>query len=108
MIIVKSFVEYAQNREARIEMELQNKAKTGYNHLGHNNRENNIQAWIAEGRIRVKQKDIDPELAREAVRLLGEMHTYLSGGLGFPEKIIAEGAYHTDIKALLSKLEESE
>jgi len=98
MIIVKSFVEYAQNREARIEMELQNKAKTGYNHLGHTNRENNIQAWIAEGRIRVKQKDIDPELAREAVELLGDIG----------REMTTANSFRSRVTALLSKLEESE
>ena len=72
--------------------------------MAHDIRDMAIEAICREHRIRVKQKDIPQELAREAVDLLGDALKYWKRGVS----IAATSNIHREAKALLYKLEESE
>ena len=105
-MIVTDPVVYMQNRKNGIEHEVETKGKWFADR--NSNPVNAIEKWCKEGRIRVKQKDIDPELAREAVELLADASDYLSVLEFDSVGIQANGHMHDKIKALLSKLKESE
>ena len=101
-MIIDDPVVYMQNRKDGIKHEVETKGKWFADR--NSNPVNAIEKWCKEGRIRVKQADIDPELAREAVELLMKLQGYLDG----ERRISPTSNLHDHIKALLPKLEESE
>ena len=99
MRLVTDSVVYMQNRKDGIEHEI---TEAGiFPHVwfdddgGHD--VDIIEAMCRERRVRVKQKDIPQELAREAVRLLKDIW----------REMPAANSFRSRVTALLSKLEES-
>jgi len=105
-MIVTDPVVYMQNRKDGIEHEIKCTLDHTWSLDDGRYLTCSIEDLCKERRIRVKQKDIPQELAREAVELFKECDKYLS--ISGSASIGAEGPFHQDIKSLLSKLEESE